>query len=164
MTATPLQMAAALSSVINGGIYYQPHLVDRAISSSGKTTTLKPKVVDRHVVSPNVSPEIRSLMEYVVKGHLAEGYSYMSFPANYSVGGKTGTAQVPSPDGGYYSDRFNGTYYGYVGGDRPQYVIAVRVSDPHIGGYAGSTAAQPIFADLVHMLINDFNVTPKTSS
>lgn len=162
MTATPLQMAAALSSVINGGIYYQPHLVDQLISPSGQTTTLKPKVVDNHVVSPSVSPEIRSLMEYVVRGHLAEGYTYMKFPSNYSVGGKTGTAQIPSPQGGYYANIFNGTYYGYVGGDKPQYVIAVRVSQPHIGGYAGSTAAQPVFADLAHMLINDFNVTPKT--
>lgn len=164
MTATPLQMAAALSSVINGGTYYQPHLVDQITDSSGKTTTVKPKVVNGHVVSPSVSPEIRSLMEYVVRGHLAEGYSYMSFPSNYSVGGKTGTAQIPSPQGGYYDDRYNGTYMGYVGGDKPQYVIAVRVSEPHIGGYAGSTAAQPIFADLAHMLINNFNVTPKTGS
>jgi cell division protein FtsI/penicillin-binding protein 2 len=101
-------------------------------------------------------------MEYVVKGHLAEGYSYMKFPDNYSVGGKTGTAQIPSPQGGYYDDRYNGTYMGFVGGDKPQYVIAVRVSEPHIGGYAGSTAAQPIFADLTNMLINNFSVTPKT--
>lgn len=164
MTATPLQMAAALSSVINGGIYYQPHLVDQYTDSSGKTTNVKPKVVDSHVVSPGVSPEIQSLMEYVVVGHLQEGYTYMRFPGNYSVGGKTGTAQIPSPQGGYYDDRYNGTYMGFVGGDKPQYVIAVRVSQPHIGGYAGSTAAQPIFADLAHMLINNFNVTPKTGS
>lgn len=164
MTATPIQMAAALSSVINGGIYYQPHLVSQVVSSSGKTTTVEPKVVNGHVVSANVSPQIRSLMEYVVKGHLLEGYTFMRFPDNYSVGGKTGTAQIPSPQGGYYGDRFNGTFMGYVGGDKPQYVIYVRVSEPHIGGYAGSTAAQPIFADLAHMLINNFNVTPRSGS
>jgi cell division protein FtsI/penicillin-binding protein 2 len=163
MTATPLQMAGALSSVINGGKYYQPHLVDQMVAGS-QITQVQPKVINSHVVSANVSPEIRSLMEYVVRGHLAEGYSYMSFPSNYSVGGKTGTAQIADPSGGYYSDRYNGTYIGYVGGDKPQYVISVRVSEPHIGGYAGSTAAQPIFADLAHMLINNFNVTPKTGS
>jgi cell division protein FtsI/penicillin-binding protein 2 len=163
MTATPLQMAAALSSVINGGMYYQPHLVDQTITN-GKTIQVQPKILNNKVVAPSVSPDIRSLMEYVVRGHLAEGYNYMSFPANYSVGGKTGTAQIADPKGGYYSDRFNGTYMGYVGGDKPQYVIAVRVSEPRIGGYAGSTAAQPIFADLAHMLINNFNVTPKSGS
>lgn len=113
-------------------------------------------------MSAKVSQDLRSLMEYVVVGHLHEGFPYMKFPDNYSVGGKTGTAQVADPNGGYYANIFNGTYMGFVGGDKPQYVIAVRVSDPHNGGYAGSTAAQPIFADLAHMLINNFNVTPKT--
>ena len=163
MTATPLQMAAALSSAINGGVYYQPHLVDQ-VTSGGKVAKTQPKILNRRSVDPKISPEIRSLMEYVVKGHLAEGYNYMRFPDNYSVGGKTGTAQIANPKGGYYDDRFNGTYMGYVGGDKPQYVISVRVSEPHIGGYAGSTAAQPLFADLAHMLINNFNVTPKSGS
>lgn len=164
MTATPLQMAAALSSVINGGTYYQPHLVDQMIDSSNIVFKTNSKIVAKNVVSPRVSPQIQALMEYVVKGHLAEGYNYMKFPDNYSVGGKTGTAQIANPKGGYYDDRFNGTYMGFVGGDKPQYVIAVSVTEPHNGGYAGSTAAQPIFADLAHMLINNFNVTPKTGS
>jgi cell division protein FtsI (penicillin-binding protein 3) len=107
---------------------------------------------------------MQSLMEYVVVGHLKEGYTYMKFPDNYSVGGKTGTAQIADPAGGYYSDRFNGTYVGFVGGDKPQYVIIVRANEPKISGYAGSVAAQPIFASLVHMLINNFNVIPKSGS
>ncbi|MBX4201551.1 penicillin-binding protein 2 [Candidatus Saccharibacteria bacterium] len=164
MTATPLQMAAALSAAINGGNYYRPHLVDQTVASNGKTTTNKPEVVKSKVVSPKVSSEIQSLMEYVVAGHLKQGFPYLRFPDNYSVGGKTGTAEIADPNGGYYGDRFNGTYIGFVGGDKPQYVISVRVSEPHNGGYAGSTAAQPIFADLAHMLINNFNVTPKAGS
>ncbi len=164
MTATPLQMAAALSSVVNGGSYYQPHLLDSTITSDDKSTTYKAKVLHKNVVSPKVSQQVQSLMEYVVQGHLQQGFNYLRFPSNYMVGGKTGTAEIANPAGGYYSDRFNGTYMGFVGGDTPQYVIAVRVSQPHIGGYAGSTAAQPLFADLAHMLINNFNVTPKSGS
>jgi len=162
LTATPLQMAAALSAVINGGTYYQPHLVDRTISPDGRVNRKNPKVLRAGVVSPKVSKDIQSLMEYVVKGHLLQGFQYLKFPKDYMVGGKTGTAEIANPSGGYYTDRYNGTYIGFVGGDRPQYVIAVRVSEPHNGGYAGSTAAQPIFADLAHMLINNFNVTPKS--
>ncbi len=161
MTATPLQMAAAISSVINGGTYYQPRLVDEVISSSGKVKVEPPKVVKRNVVSPSVGSNIQSLMEGVVQGHLLAGYSYLRFPPSYIVGGKTGTAQIAKPSGGYYDDKFNGTYLGFVGGDKPQYVIIVRVNDPHKPGYAGADAAQPIFAQLAHMLINNFNVTPK---
>ncbi|HSX18263.1 MAG TPA: penicillin-binding protein 2 [Candidatus Saccharimonadales bacterium] len=162
MTATPLQMAAALASIVNGGTYYQPHLVDRTVDASGTSSHTKPQIVRRNVISPSVSSSMRSLLDYVVKQHLAEGFSYLNFGNSYEVGGKTGTAQIADPSGGYYANRYNGTYIGFVGGDKPQYVVAVRVNEPHIGGYAGSGAAQPIFADLVHMLINNFNVTPKS--
>lgn len=164
MTATPLQMAAAISSVVNGGTYYQPHLVDKVEHPDGQTDTTKPLVLTRDVVSPKVSREMQSLMEYVIQGHLEAGFSYLKFPDGYSVGGKTGTAQIANPNGGYYADRYNGTYLGFVGGDKPQYVIVVRVNQPGVGGYAGSMAAQPLFSDIAHMLINSFNVTPKSGS
>jgi len=162
MTATPLQMAAALSSVLNGGNYYQPHLVDQVADSSGHTQTTKPKLVRKDVVSSQVSQEMQSLMEGVVQTKVQQGFNSMRFPDNYSVGGKTGTAQIADPAGGYYADRFNGTFIGFVGGNKPQYVIMVAIKQPKTPGYAGTTAAMPLFADLAHMLINNFNVTPKT--
>ncbi len=164
MTATPLQMAAALSAVVNGGTYYQPHLVDRTINGQDKASTVKSKIVRKNVVSNQTSSEIRDLMEYVVEGHLKAGFSYLRFPDGYSVGGKTGTAQIAKKTGGYYEDKYNGTYLGFVGGDMPAYVIMVKVAEPGIGGYAGSQAAQPLFADVAHMLINGFNVPLKTGS
>ncbi len=162
MTATPLQMAAALSSVLNGGTYYQPHLVAQLVTSSGHTDTVRPKVVRKNAVSAKVGQQMQSLMEGVVQTKVQQGFRNMEFPANYSVGGKTGTAQIADPHGGYYGDRFNGTFIGFVGGDNPQYVIMVAVKEPHVGGYAGTSAAMPLFADLAHMLINNFNVTPKS--
>jgi stage V sporulation protein D (sporulation-specific penicillin-binding protein) len=161
MTATPLQMGAAISSVVNGGIYYQPHLVDYTVNPSGQKLVKKPVVANNHVVSAEVSKQMIGLMEYVVDGHKA-AFPYLNFPDNYIVGGKTGTAQIANPGGGYYGDKYNGTYMGFVGGDKPQYVIVVRVNAPGVGGYAGSQAAQPLFSDLAHMLINNFNVAPKS--
>ncbi len=156
MTATPLQMGAALSSVLNGGTYYKPYLVDSVRDANGKTTTTKPVVVKTNVVKPTIAPTLENLMEGVVAGH------FLHFPSQYNVGGKTGTAQVAKPGGGYYDNEFNGTYLGFVGGNNPQYVIVVDVIQPHIGTYAGTAAAQPIFVSLANMLLNDFNVTPKT--
>jgi cell division protein FtsI (penicillin-binding protein 3) len=101
-------------------------------------------------------------MEYVVQQHLLEGFSYLRFNGNYSVGGKTGTAQIANPAGGYYDDKYNGTYAGFVGGDNPQYVIVVFNIQPNVPGYAGSYGGQPVFADLAHMLIDNGYVTPKT--
>jgi cell division protein FtsI/penicillin-binding protein 2 len=80
------------------------------------------------------------------------------------VGGKTGTAQIAKPGGGYREDVYNGTYLGFVGGDKPQYVIAVFINKPIVAGgaYAGTAAAQPVFAEVAHMLINNAYVTPKS--
>jgi stage V sporulation protein D (sporulation-specific penicillin-binding protein) len=159
---TALQLGAAVSSVINGGTYYKPTLVNQVIAPNGTATVNKPKVVEKNVVSPQVGAEMIPLMENVVTTYLHEGFGFMSFPSNYIVGGKTGTAQIAQPGGGYYSNLYNGTYLGFVGGDTPQYVIVVFNIKPNVPGYAGSYGGQPVFADLAHMLINEGYVTPKS--
>lgn len=159
---TAIQMAAADSAIINGGTYYQPELVDQLVAPNGKVTKMPPKILEHGVVSAKVSQEMMSLMEYVVQQHLASGFSYLNFGSDYNVGGKTGTAQIAAPGGGYYPDKFNGTYIGFVGGDQPQYFIVVYNIQPHVSGYAGSYGGQPVFADLAHMLINNSFVTPKS--
>jgi cell division protein FtsI/penicillin-binding protein 2 len=158
MTASPLQLGAAFSAIVNGGTYYRPHLVDYSVNSKGKKTEKKPEVLNDRVVSPEVSKTIIPMLEYVVDKHR---FSQKFDQSTYSVGGKTGTAQIAKPDGGYYENDYNGTYVGFVGGNSPQYVIVVSVHKPKIPGYAGSQAAQPIFGDLAHMLLDKFNVTPR---
>lgn len=160
MTATPLQMAGALASVVNGGTYYRPRLVDALVDSGGTTQKKSPDITRKNVVSSSVSSDMRSLLENVV----AKNYRLYGLPAPsplYSVGGKTGTAQISKPGGGYYDDRYNGTFMGYIGGDMPQYIIITRANEPKTPGYAGTKAAAPIFTDTINMLINNFGVTPR---
>ncbi len=159
---TPIQIASALSSVLNGGTYYQPTLVSEQITPQGKTIVNNPKILEKNVVSANVGPEMVPLLENVVKAYLQGGFSFMNFSNKYMVGGKTGTAQVAKPTGGYYNNIFNGTYIGFVGGDKIQYVIVVFNIKPNVAGYAGSYAGQPVFADIAHMLIDDGYVSPKS--
>ncbi|MDL2342356.1 MAG: penicillin-binding protein 2 [Patescibacteria group bacterium] len=159
MTATPIQMAAAIAAAVNGGTYFQPHLVDQTIASDGTVTKKAPKVLASNVVSAKVSQALIPLMQNVINKHnIIPAFDQ----SQYIVGGKTGTAQIAKPGGGYYSDKFNGTYLGFVGGDSAQYVIAVFMDKPTNGGYAGTAAAQPVFASIAHMLIDESLVTPKT--
>lgn len=163
VTNTPLQMGAALSSIINGGTYYKPRLVEAYIDEDGKNQPKQPEIVKKEVIKAEVSQQMVELMQNVIaKNYLAYGMTRTD-PA-YMVGGKTGTAEVHRPaseGGGYYDDRFNGMFMGFVGGDSPQYVIIVRVNQPRIAGYAGARAAAPIFGKLVTMLINNSSVTPR---
>jgi cell division protein FtsI (penicillin-binding protein 3) len=161
MTATPVQMASALSSVLNGGTYYQPYLVDQTTAANGTAVTTKPKVLGTGVVAPKVGQEMVPLMQYVVNNHnIVPAFDQ----SKYIVGGKTGTAQIAKAGGGYRDDVYNGTYLGFVGGDKPQYTIAVFMDKPQVvaGAYAGTAAAQPVFAGIAHMLINNAFVTPKS--
>ena len=160
LTATPLQMGAALGAVINGGSYVQPHLLERQTSANGKVINTKTKIIKQDVVSEKVSGQMIKLMEGVVKRNY-KLYGFSQLDSRYSIGGKTGTAEISKPGGGYYEDKFNGTFMGFVGGDKPQYVIVVRVNEPGIAGYAGSRAAAPIFTGITNMLINNFNVLPR---
>lgn len=162
VSMTALQIVTALSSVINGGTYYQPSLVDAIIGPNGNEQVEQPKVLERNVVSPNVGKELIPLMEGVVTAYLHGGSYFMNFPSNYIVGGKTGTAQVAKPTGGYYKNIYDGSYIGFVGGNKPQYLVVVYNIKPNITGYAGTFGGQPIFADIVHMLINEGYVTPKS--
>lgn len=159
-TQTPLQMGAALAGAVNGGTYYRPHLVEKTVDASGKETVKQPEALVNNVVKPQVSQDLRSLMEYSFSKNY-KVYGMSSLRPEFSIGGKTGTAEVHRPEGGYYTDRYNGMFLGYVGGAEAQYVIVVRVNEPKIAGYAGSKAAAPIFVDLANMLMNNFGVTPK---
>lgn len=159
MTATMLQMAGAFAATMNGGTYNQPHLVESYVAGNGDVQKNKPKVFSDSVVKPHVSKDLQTMMEYVVDKHRFA----RKFSDDYSVGGKTGTAQIAKPTGGYYENEYNGTYVGFVGGDEAEYIIAVAVNKPKIPGYAGSQAAQPLFGTVAHMLIDNFNVTTKSN-
>jgi cell division protein FtsI/penicillin-binding protein 2 len=145
LNITPLQMLAAFSSTINGGNYYRPHLV--ADTDNSKS------LVKKGVVKPELSPVIRDLHESTVHNN----YTFLKRDG-YHVGGKTGTAQIPKPGGGYYDDRFYGTFVGFVGGNKPEYVIMVTVNNPRTGTYAGISGAAPLFEQAEDMLISNYAV------
>lgn len=156
MNVTPLQHAAAFNASINGGTFYRPRLVDSYIDASGKEASVGPDVLAQSVVQSSVSDTLRNMLEATVRVN-----GFFTEKAGYKVGGKTGTAQIPRPEGGYYEDKYNGTYIGYVGGKTPQYIVSIRVIEPKIAGFSGSQAAAPIFTSVAQSLIDNFNVKPE---
>jgi cell division protein FtsI/penicillin-binding protein 2 len=160
LTVTPLQMAAAVSSVVNGGTYYMPNLIQSQIDpATGKQVNTKPQIWKSNIVKPSTGAQLQQIMESVVNTNYYF-YGFPKPPSGYIVGGKTGTAQIAQPSGGYYANLFNGTFIGFVGASKPEYVIMIEVNKPNLPSnslspYAGAGAAAPIFGGVEQMLINN---------
>src|SRR4051794_4515105 len=95
IAVTPIQMAAAYAAVANGGVMVQPHLVDR-VGHSGRPSWERRRIVSRHVAS-----QLTDMLKDVV----IEGTGQKAEIPGYEVAGKTGTAAIPLPTGGYSSEK-----------------------------------------------------------
>lgn len=159
MDLTMVQTAAAFSAAMNGGTYYQPTMVQGTMDDSGKVTEKAPKVVQTGVLSPSTSNALRQM---TVDGR-QRGFFGGSDPGGYMVGGKTGTSQIIDPKTGMYTnDNSIGSYLGFGGADKPEYVIMVRVDDSKLtAGYAGTVAAGPIFNQLSNWMLKYLEIPPK---
>jgi cell division protein FtsI/penicillin-binding protein 2 len=159
MTVNMLQVTAAFASIINGGTDYKPHLIAGTVdANTDKVTPYQPQIVRQNVVTPQTGDEVRDL---IIKARGQTAAISSNDKKGYEIGGKTGTSQVIDPRTGQYSDKNGiGTYLGFGGNSTPKYVIMVRVDDSKLGGYAGSTAAAPIFGTISNWLIDYYHLPP----
>lgn len=159
MDVTMVQAAGAFAAAINGGTFYQPHLVNGTLLGNGTIKKEQPKVLQSNVLRPEVSA---ALQEMIFQGR-KQGFFGKFDPAGFRVGGKTGTSQIIDPKTGKYSDENSvGSYLGFGGVEQPRYVIMVRVLDSkRTGGYEGTTAAGPIFNEMSNWMLNYLQLRPK---
>ncbi len=120
-----IEMITSFCSLINGGYYYEPHVVKRIVSSSGATIkNIEPRIL-RQTVSQSTSDKIIQYCNQVVAG--AEGTGKTARPAGYMIGGKTGTAQT-LPRG---NQQYVVSFMGYAPADDPEIAIYVVVDRPN---------------------------------
>ncbi|MGH7196288.1 MAG: peptidoglycan D,D-transpeptidase FtsI family protein [Candidatus Saccharimonadales bacterium] len=158
MTATLLQVSAGLSAAVNGGTYYTPQVVSGHLNEKEKFVPKQPEIRKANVLTGESSQKLRGML------HDARSRSFLGHgdKPGYTIGGKTGTAQVFDPKTGTYSETETiGSYLGFGGQDKPEYVIMVRVDDAHISGYSGSAAAAPIFTDISNWMLDYLQIQPK---
>jgi cell division protein FtsI (penicillin-binding protein 3) len=136
---TPLQMAAAVSAVANGGELVQPRAV-RAVIRDGKRLTVPRKVLDR-AINPETAATLTAIMEEVV----LRGTGTKAQIPGFTVAGKTGTAKK-LVNGSYrgHSD-YNVSFVGFAPSRKPVFAIVVVVDSPHKVSPYGGVVAAPIF-------------------
>ena len=154
-TLTMIQEINAMCSVINGGSYYQPHLVSEIKDSSGSTVKKFDPILMKQTVSSEISADIRSYMQASVQ----EGTSGTSKVQGYSSGGKTGTAEkLPRGNGKYLV-----SFITFAPVDDPQILLYVVVDEPNTEEQADSKYPQYIAQGILSELLPYLNVIPDES-
>jgi cell division protein FtsI/penicillin-binding protein 2 len=150
IAVTPMQMAAAYAAIANGGVWVEPHLVDRV---GGRVMHHR---AHRRIVSRPIDAQLKAMLTNVVDEHGATGNEAQI--AGYTVAGKTGTAQKPGPNG-YTTGKYVASFVGMVPVSKPRLVVLVTVDEPH-GSIFGGEVAAPAFAQIAKFDLQYLEVQP----
>ena len=153
---TMIQMAAAYCSLINGGSYYEPHVVKQVLNDQGSVVQKKDPKLVRETASENTSNFIKNALYQTVSGD--GGTAGAAAVAGYEVGGKTGTAQKQPRAAKNYLVSFIGFAPAYD----PEVLVYVVLDTPHLVGeeQAHSRFASEIFSKIMGEVLPYLNVFP----
>lgn len=142
---TMIQMASAFCSVVNGGYYYQPHVVKEIRNADGSVAEkITPRVL-KQTISESTSDRMKGYLFNVCD----IGTGKTAVPAGYLIGGKTGTAEMyPRGTGNYVV-----SFIGFAPVDDPQVVVYVVIDRPNVDHQPHSTFAQEICKNIMTELL-----------
>jgi len=152
---TMIQMITGFSSLINGGYYYEPHMVDKITNTNGATVeNIEPRVL-KQTVSEATSELIRQYCRAVVE----YGTGKTARPAGYMIGGKTGTAETIDQNTHKRSkDEHVVSFMGFAPADDPQIAIYVVVDRPNTAHQGDAKYATGIVRNILTELLPYLNI------
>ncbi|MCL5410647.1 MAG: penicillin-binding protein 2 [Patescibacteria group bacterium] len=153
ISVTPIEIVSAYAAMANKGVYIYPHIVDKIISPDGSEKKIEKQTGER-VIKPETAQALAEMMFNVVEN----GHSWRAKVPGFKIGAKTGTAQIPKPEGGYEESEdglgiFVHSLAGFAPTDDPKYAMLVKLDRPKTNKYAENTAA-PVFGDISNYLLN----------
>ena len=159
LTATPLQITAAMGVIANGGVLLRPRIVKRVVDpATGEVLEEPGPEVVRRVVSAGTAATISRWLVGVVED--PKGTGKRARLDGWRVAGKTGTAQKADPvSGGYSEDRRFSSFVGFAPAEAPRVVIGVYVDEPKGDRYGGEVAA-PAFREIAEYAMKMLGVPP----
>jgi cell division protein FtsI (penicillin-binding protein 3) len=166
IASTTVQLAAAINTIANGGVYVAPKLVKAMIDPRGVLTETEPSAT-REVFRPEVTAQVNTMMSEVV----CQGTAKLAQVPGISVAGKTGTG-LKAQDGGGYTDadgnrRYYSSFAGYFPAEDPQVTVLISIDEPPgadgQGTRFGGTAAAPVFAVIAPTIMHEMDIVPPVS-
>ncbi len=156
-TINMVQEATAFSAVVNGGYYYQPHVVGQILSADGTSVETVEPILLRQPVSTSVSKLLRRYLKTAVQ----EGTGRKSQVPGYLTGGKTGTAEKIDPrDGTRWKGHYVVSFIGAAPIDDPQIVLYVVIDEPNVAEQADSSYPQVLFRQIATELFPYMGIYP----
>ncbi len=156
IAVSPIAVARALSVLANGGYLITPHLVKEVRYIDGSSKLLDYKKVGP-ILKKQTTDDVTEMLVKVVDNTLLQGKIKND---RYSIAAKTGTAQMADhTKGGYYSDRYLHSFFGYFPAYNPKYLVFLFQVYPKGTEYAADTLTEP-FDQIAKFLINYFNIAP----
>ncbi len=156
-TCTMIQEITAFCSIVNGGYYYQPHVIDKILDDDGKVV----RSMDNLLLKQTVSTDVSEIIKDYLKTAVQEGTGRNSQVPGYLTGGKTGTAEKINPETG---QRWDGHYLvSFIGAapiNDPEIVIYAIVDEPNVAEQAVSTYAQILFRKIATEVLPYLNIYP----
>ena len=148
IAVTPLQLVSALSVICNGGYLMRPYVVEERTTWEGVGIKKILPETRRRVISPETCDKMKRALRKVV----TEGTGRWINSKRYELCGKTGTAQMVNPEGGYYDDRYYATFIGFGPMEEPMISVVVVARDPR-GQHFGGTVAGPTFKRITEKVL-----------
>ncbi len=149
---TMVQMAAAVASVINGGYYYEPHVVKQILNENGSVVKKNDGVLVRETVSETTTRFINEALRRTV----ADGTGKAAQVEGYQIGGKTGTAEKV----GRNHEDYLVSFCGFAPTESPQVMVYVAIDEPHVDDQAHSTFASGVFSQIMGDILPYLNIFP----
>lgn len=148
--ATMIQMITGFSSLINGGYYYEPHMVKQIVSPSGAVV----ENIEPRVLKQTISRETSETIKEYCNGVVTNGTGKTARPAGYAIGGKTGTAEtIPRKNNEYVV-----SFIGYAPADDPQIAIYVVIDRPNIVPQDQARLATVLTRDILTEVLPYLNI------
>ena len=158
IAVTPLQLALAAASAVNGGYYYAPRIVSEIFSSDGSVR----EVIQPNLLGRTVSEEASKILSSMLEGVVRDGSGKHAYIEGYRVAGKTGTAQKYE-NGLIAQGKYVSSFLGYFPANAPRYLALVIVDEPQ-GSYYGSTVAAPCAKEIFQQIIQIHQLEPYTEA